>query len=128
MLTSIDPTPVDLVNVTYVGIQRAVISWSPPSLPPSLIAQDINQTYTLTVTSSNTQPDKIINVHQPIYLFVAPEDAPLCEVYNISVTTSYTGATYAGDDCSVPSQILSGMLPSLPDIQISQAGYCNSKV
>ena len=48
-------------------------------------------------------------------LFTAPDNTPLCEVYNFSVTATPVGATYTGDDCSVPSPVLSRMLPSLPD-------------
>ena len=78
--------------------------------------EDINKTYTLTVTSSNTHP-QTLQFHQPFYVFIAPEGAPPCEVYNFSITyITYVGATYAGAGCSVPSPVLSRMLPSLPDI------------
>ena len=50
------------------------------------------------------------------YYFTAPEDAPLCEVYNFSVTATYVGATYTGAGCSIPSPVLSRMLPSLPNV------------
>ena len=53
---------------------------------------------------------------EPYFLFTAPKDAPPCEVYNFSVTATYVGATYTGAGCSVPSPVLSTMLPSLPDI------------
>ena len=46
----------------------------------------------------------------------SPEVARPCEVYNFSVTATYVGATYTGDGCSVPSPVLSRMLPSLPNI------------
>ena len=50
-------------------------------------------------------------------VFTAPESAPLCEIYNFSVTATYTlsGVIYSGSGCSVPSPVLSRMLPSLPD-------------
>ena len=70
----------------------------------------------LTVTSSNTQP-QILQLDQPYYVFTASEDAPPSEVYNFSVTATYVSATYTGAGCSVPSPLLSRMLPSLPDIQ-----------
>ena len=54
-------------------------------------------------------------IYEPYFLFTAPEDAPPCEVYNFSVTATYVGATYTGAGCSVPSPVLSTVLPSLPD-------------
>ena len=98
-----------------VDIQRVNISWNPQSQPFSLVIEDINQIYTLTVTSSNTHP-QTLQLHQPFYVFTAPEGAPPCEVYNFSVTATYVGATYTGAGCSVPSPVLSRMLPSLPGI------------
>ena len=100
-----------------VDIQTANISWS-PGLPHSLIidSEGINQTYTLTVTSSNITQPQILQLYQSYYLFTAPEGAPPCEVYNFSVTATYVGATYTGAACSVPSPVLSRMLPSLPDL------------
>ena len=100
-----------------IGIQTVNISWSPLSIPHSLMIQDINQTYTLTVTSSNTQP-QMLQSYQPFMyniLFAAHKGAPPCEIYNFSVTATYGGATYTGAACSVPSPVLSRMLPSLPD-------------
>ena len=70
--------------------------------------------YNLTVIGSNTQRLQYV-IDEPYYLFTAPEDAPPCEVYNFSVTATYGGATYTGAGCSVPSPVLSRMLPSLPD-------------
>ena len=55
-------------------------------------------------------------LHNTLYLFTAPEDVPPCEVYNFSVTATHVGATYTGAGCSVPSPVLSTMLPSLPNI------------
>ena len=58
--------------------------------------------------------------------FTAPPNAPPCEVYNFSVTATPVGATYTGDGCSVPSPVLSRMLPSLPDImQLESAINCS---
>ena len=78
--------------------------------------EDVNQTYMLTVTSSNTQP-QILQLDQPYYVFTAPDGAPPCEAYNFFVTATYVGATYTGADCSVLSPVITRMLPSLPDIQ-----------
>ena len=110
----IEPTPVD-VYLTDIDIQRANVSWNPLSPPSSLMIEDVNPVYTLTVTSSNTPP-QILQLHQPYYVFIAPGGAPPCEVYNFSVTATYVGASYTGAGCSVPSSTISRMLPSLPDI------------
>ena len=88
------------------------ISWSPQNLSTSL---DANQAFTLTVTSANTESRTIRVTNERHYVFEAQEDAPPCEVYNFSVTATPVGATYTGDGCSVPSPVLSRMLPSLPD-------------
>ena len=71
--------------------------------------------YTLTVKNSSTCVLSLL-LHESFYVFTAPEGAPHCEVYNFSVTVTYVGATYTGDGCSVPSPVLSRMLPSLPNI------------
>ena len=103
----LDATDLDTVQL------QANISWSPQNLSTSL---DANQTFTLTVTSTNTELRTIRIANERHYVFEAQEDAPPCEVYNFSVTATPVGATYTGDGCSVPSPVLSRMLPSLPDI------------
>ena len=95
-----------------VQLQMVNISWTPLDIPS-------NQNYTLRVTSMNTQP-QVYPLPPSFMVFKAPEGAPPCEVYNFSVTTtyvggSYVGATYTGDDCCIVSQVVSRMLPSLPD-------------
>ena len=71
--------------------------------------------HTITVTSSGTS-SLVFNTTTLNYLsFTAPDNVPPCEVYNFSVTATPVGATYTGDGCSVPSPVLSRMLPSLPD-------------
>ena len=65
------------------------------------------------ISSSSFHTNLLLN--STFYPFTAPEDAPLCEVYNFSVTATYVGATYTGAGCSVPSPVLSTMLPSLSD-------------
>ena len=76
--------------------------------------------YTLTVTSSGilSQSFSLDTPYLSYFTFTAPEDAPPCEVYNFSVTATYdiVGATYTGAGCSVPSPVLSRMLPSLPNV------------
>ena len=102
-----EPSPV-IVDATDLHLQTVNISWS--SLSQSI--------YTLTImNSSNThnQP-QILKLNQSYYEFTASEGVPPCEVYNFSVTATYVGATYTGARCSVPSPVLSRMLPSLPDI------------
>ena len=89
--------------------QSVNITWSP--LPLS----DINHTYNVKIKDSRKSLTPV-RLSEPYFLFIAPEDAPPCEVYNFSVTATYVGATYTGAGCSVPSPVLSTMLPSLPDI------------
>ena len=107
------------LHVLDVQLQTVKIYWNPLSLPLPLMIQDINQTYTLTVTSSNIQP-LVLQLNQLSYIFTAPEGTPPCEVYNISIIATYhdiAGITYTGDDCSVASSVRLLMLPSLPDIR-----------
>ena len=113
-----EPTSVT-VTVTDISLKTVNISWSPP-YPPS---QDIhNMNYNLSVTSSNTRSQNIpIRESYTYDVFRANSDAPPCEVYNFSVTATYVGATYTGDGCSVPSPVISRMLPSLPDIEILES-------
>ena len=89
-------------------MQSIKISWNPLHLYES---------YTLMVTSENTQPQ----LHESLkssdsFLFTAPEGAPPCDVYNFSVTATYdvVGATNTRVGCST---VLSRMLPSLPNKQ-----------
>ena len=112
------------VYIEDIDIQTVNVSWSPASPPPSLMAEDINQTYTLTVTSSSTALQWMLQ--QPYYVFTAPDGASHCEVYNFSVITTYdvVGATYTVAGCRVPSPVLSRMLPSLPDISRVESSIC----
>ena len=77
--------------------------------------QETDLEYILSVTSSNTQP-QILHTRESSLVFSAPEGALPCEAYNFSVTANYVGANYTGANCSIPSQLLNRMLPSLPDI------------
>lgn len=66
--------------------------------------------------SSNSKT-QYFQLNDTNYIFTAPKGSDPCDVYNFSVTATYTGAIYTGADCSVPSEIYSMMLPSLPDIE-----------
>ena len=99
----------DLIVNEY-QLQSVNISWSP---------LDGYYVYTLTVTSSEIGPQTVpLDTVTPYFTFTAPEGAPPCEVYNFSVTATYdiVGATYTGAGCSVPSPVISKMLPSLPNV------------
>ena len=95
-----------------MGVQSINISWSQVS--PVAAASNVMQTFSLTI--SHGSHTETISLNKPYYHFTATEGAPLCEVYNLSVTATYVGATYTGAGCSVPSPVLSRMLPFLPDI------------
>ena len=75
---------------------------------------DEAQIFLLTIGHGSTSDTMSLN--ESYYYFTAPEGAPPCEVYNFSVTATSVGATYTGAGCSVPSPVLSTMLPSLPNI------------
>jgi hypothetical protein len=68
------------------------------------------------LTTSHRSSSGKVSLNASYYLFTAPEGAPPCEVYNFSVTATYVGATYTGAGCSVPSPVISTMLPSPPSI------------
>ena len=68
------------------------------------------------LTISHGPSSDNLSLNESTYHFTAPEGAPPCEVYNFSVTATSVGATYTGAGCSVPSPVLSTMLPSLPTI------------
>ena len=75
---------------------------------------------------SGSSAQQAFDLHETFFEYYAPEDAPPCEVYNFSVTATYVGATYTGAGCSVPSPVLSTMLPSLPDIDSMQSSVMYS--
>jgi hypothetical protein len=92
--------------------QQAVnISWS-TQLP--FDQEKVN----LSVISHNTQPHSV-HLNTSFLVFTAPEGAPPCEVYNFSATATYIGTIYTGAGCSAPSPVISTMLPSLPDLELS---------
>jgi hypothetical protein len=94
------------MDATDLHSQTINVSWS--SMNQSII-------YTLTINRNTDQP-QTLNLNQTYHVFTALEAAPPCEVYNFSVTTTYVGATYTGAGCSVPSPVISRMLPSLPNV------------
>ena len=98
------------VQVHDSQLEMVIISWTP-------LQYHWDGNYSLTVTSSNNDTQFYQLQEVSTFMFTAPEDAPPCEVYNFSVTATYVGATYTGAGCSVPSPVLSTMLPSLPDIK-----------
>ena len=117
LFSLLDPIPVDFDGMPQnAGVQMINISWN-------ILQQysiDAPLMYTLSVTRQDAQP-QLLDTYQSDYVYTAPEDAPPCEVYNFSVTATYVGATYTGAGCSVPSPMLSTMLPSLPDIRDLQS-------
>ncbi len=116
----LDPSPVILEATDTESLQSSNISWT--SLPSLVDPEPPRQAYSLSVNSPSIR-EQMFQLYEPCYLFIAPEGAPPCEVYNFSVTATYdvVGATYTGAGCSVPSQVLSTMLPSLPDIDLLES-------
>ena len=108
---SIEPTQFSL-EVSQMNMHSLNVSWS-QTLP--VTAPNILQTFLLTI--NHGPQSHVVPLNDSHYMFTAPEGAPPCEVYNFSVTATYVGATYTGAGCSVPSPVLSRMLPSLPDIR-----------
>ena len=96
------------MNEQYINI-----SWV--SNLASLAAEGVS--YNLTISHGSSSDSRLISLNESTYHFTAPEGAPPCEVYNFSVTATNVGTTYTGAGCSVPSPVLSTMLPSLPDIR-----------
>ena len=84
----------------------------------SQVEVNVEQIFTLNIRhGSGLMLSESLN--ESYYILTAPEGAPHCEVYNISVTATYVnvGATYTGAGCSVSSPVLSTMFPSLPNIE-----------
>ena len=108
----IGPIPVR-VDILDVGVNSLKLSWS-----HEMLATDTHL-FSLNINSGSSS--QVISLNESYYNFTAPESAPPCEVYNFSVTATYIGATYTGADCSVPSPVLSTMLPSLPNISQLQS-------
>ena len=108
----LEPTAI-VLDIVDVDARVVNISWSGLSVV-NLI--NVVQDSTLTITYGSNWKI-VINTTEHHYSFTAPEGAPPCEVYNFSVTATYVGATYLGACCSVPSAVVSRVLPSLPNIK-----------
>ena len=108
---TLDATDGNAFNSTY-------ISWNHL---PSFGDAAINQTFELTIVGTNTRAKTYHEIHEPYFVFQEPGGAPPCEVYNFTVTGLYLGATYTGSGCSVPSPVLSIMLPSLPNVSSTES-------
>ena len=106
-----------------MDISAVNISWSGLSAENQL---NVAQNSTLTITHGSSWT--VINTTDHHYSFTAPEGSPPCEIYNFSVTATYVGATYTGAGCSIPSSIISRMLPSLPNIERMNASLIYSLI
>lgn len=98
-----------MLRISYIKTGGINITWYSGS--------EINaQIFSLTISFGSSS--QVITLNESYYYFIAPEGAPPCQVYNFSVTATYNipGAGYTGAGCSVPSPVLSTILPSLPDI------------
>lgn len=124
LIMNIDLAPTSLLT-TDVYLQAVKLSWI-----PNLSLDNIHETYTLTVMTNDIQP-QILERNETNYVFNAPEGAPPCQVYSFSVTANLVAntATYTGAGCSVPSEPISTMLPTLPNISRmeSSVGYVLKK-
>ena len=90
------------------------LTWNQESSPGMVYAPQI---FSLKINDGSKS--QVVSLNESSYTFTAPEGAPPCQIYNFSVTTTqydFAGASYTGAGCSVPSPVLSTMLPSLPDI------------
>ena len=98
------------VDMTINGIS---VSWTQES--PDLLAgwPNVNTTQTYSLTVSHGSSSQTISLLESSYYFPVPDNSSSCEVYNFSVAATYVGATAS---CSVPSPVISRMLPPLPDI------------
>ena len=100
------------------------VSWTSLRVP-NVDDDRVNQTYVLNIVTDSSNLSRTVTLQEPYYVFT-PEDAPPCEVYNFSVTATYVGATYTGAGCSVPSEVHSTSLLSLPDIRGLQSSLRHS--
>ena len=97
-----------------VHLRTTNISWNSVQLIPGVVLNF----YTLSIAISTYIVPLREQLQDTNIIFTAPEGAPLCEVYNFSVTATYDiiGTTYTGMGCSISSSVLSTMLPTLPKI------------
>jgi hypothetical protein len=115
-------------NLTLLGraaeINSINLTWSIQELASVPLVDDVAHTFLLTISHGSSRDKVSLNASH--YYFTAPEGAPPCEVYNFSITATYVGATYTGAGCSVPSPVVSTMLPSLPNISQLESSLCYS--
>ena len=97
------------MKVFDVGIGSVNLTWE-------LSLGGADQIFLLTISHGSSSDNNYLSLNESYYHFTAPEGAPPCEVYNFSVTATYVGTTYTGAGCSVPSNAIEMMLPSLPNI------------
>ena len=102
----------EFINISWSHLMSSSLSLA------SIATHDVY--YNLTISYGSSSQEIFLN--ESNYHFTAREGTPPCEVYNFSVTASHVGATYTGSGCSVPSPVLSTMLPSLPNIKY----FCDS--
>ena len=108
---NIDPTSLtNELEIVHIDGKGVNMSWSQQQTSDS-----VGEFYSLSIDYGSSHDVVLVN-DSTHYYFRAPDSAPPCEVYNFSVTATPVGATYTGDGCSVPSPVLSRMLPSLPNI------------
>ena len=102
-----------------VGVGSINLTWD-------LLIGGADQIFLLTISHGSSGDN--MSLTESYYHFTAPEGAPPCEVYNFSVTATYVGATYTGAGCSVPSNAIEMMLPSLPNIASLESSLMYSLV
>ena len=107
------------MKVFDVGVGSVNLTWD-------LSVGGAAQIFLLTISHGSTSNN--VSLTESYYHFIAPESAPPCEVYNFSVTATYIGATYTGAGCSVPSNAIEMMLPSLPNVTSLESSLVYSLV
>ena len=114
-----EPILIKIDQIRDITVRSVNLTWSSPEAQEQIGQLSIKLNYSLKVISkSDATPLQLFQVQEPFLVYTAhdPEDPPPCEIYNFSVTATYIGAMYTGAGCSVPSPVISRMLPSLPDI------------
>ena len=100
-----------------VALHSINLTWNFPEMHEHM-ENGINLIYSLkAVANSHSIPTQSFLSQESFHVFTAPEGAPPCEVYNFSISATYVCANYTGDGCTVPSPVISRMLPSLPDVE-----------
>ena len=110
-------TPADL-EATENGVGSLNISWSLVTI------EGVAVTFTVTVTNlndSSTGPMEVSGIQDQHYIFTL-EDSTSCDVYSFQVTAVNGAGT------GTPSEIITRILPSLPDISPVQDSLQHSLV